>query len=234
MSGLGSAQTRLRVAAAADLGPPLKEIAERFRTTEEVETEVVLGSSGNLYAQVRNGAPFDVFLSADEQYITLLEKDGFASGKVVYARGTLAVVGPGIHGHAAVTAGLFTAQANGRIAIANPQHAPYGRAAMSLLKHLGIVEEVKPRLVRAENVAQTVQFVDSGNAELGIVALSLVIQRKERQGYLVPPPDAYPPIIQAGAAIAHREHMGSARRFLAFMRSPAAQQILRRYGFQVD
>src|SRR5262245_3083217 len=172
------AQSPLRVAAASDLQAALPAIAAQFETETGRKVAITYGSSGNFFTQLQNGAPFDVFLSADIDYPRQLERDGtaetgslynYASGRIVLwtradspldlKRGLAALADPSVR----------------RIAIANPDHAPYGRAAVAALHHEGIYDRVLPKLVRGENIAQAAQFVQSGNADAGIVALSLAM-----------------------------------------------------------
>ena len=232
--GLAPAQ-KLTIAAASDLGLALKEIASDFERQHHAKVAIVLGSSGNLYQQIRNGAPFDVFLSADAQYPSDLHKDGLADAPIVYATGRLALLCSAGVPRAGATrpriADLLTDPTLTHLAIANPQHAPYGRAAVALLEKLGIKDQVESRLVRAENIAQAVQFVDSGNAEVGIVALSLVNQRKD--GWTKVPEELYPAIEQSGVVIARSPEQKIGAAFLTFLQSETAKTVLRKYGFGV-
>jgi len=224
---------KVTVAAAADLDFALPEIAAQFRRANAgVQLDIAYGSSGNFYSQIANGAPFDVFLSADAAYPRQLAAARHAPENSVfpYAVGRLAVWVP-------ATSALDPATALGdpsvkHIAIANPLHAPYGRAAEAALRSLGLYAAVAPKLVLGENVAQTLQFVESGAADAGVVALSLALAPAARAHgrYWEIPPSAYPRLEQAGIVLGDSP---AAREFRAFLLSPAARRILKQNGFSV-
>jgi len=228
---------KLTVAAAADLRFALDELVPQFRAAHrEVDLAVTYGSSGNFFAQIQNGAPFDVFLSADVDYPRRLIASGLANrgslflygvGRIVVwvpAGSPLDPAGLGIH--------LLEAASVRHIAIANPQHAPYGRAAVAALRSLGVYDRVSPKLVLGENIAQAFEFVESGAAEAGIVALSLALKPGARGRYWEVPQDAYPKIEQGGVILS-RAPAGPAARFRAFLLSEEARRILKQYGFSV-
>jgi molybdate transport system substrate-binding protein len=211
----------------------MPEIARQFRAASPaVELQIAFGSSGNFFAQIGNGAPFDVFLSADVAYPRKLASAGFGTGNSVfsYAVGRLAVWVPAASPLDPATA-LREASVK-HVAIANPQHAPYGRAAQAALRTLGLYQAVEPKLVLGENIAQTLQFVESGAAEAGIVALSLALAPpvRARGRYWEIPPDAYPRIEQGGIIL---KDSPAARDFRAFLLSAGARRILQQYGFFV-
>jgi molybdate transport system substrate-binding protein len=231
---------KLTVAAAADLQFALPEVIREFHAANQgTEVSVVYGSSGNFYSQIRNGAPFDVFLSADANYPRQLAAGGFAApGSLFsYAAGQIAlwvpVRSPLDVEHRGIRV-LEDASVK-HVAIANPQHAPYGRAAEAALRSLGVYDAVAPKIVMGENIAQTLEFVQSGAADAGIVALSLALAPSVRaQGrYWEIPPSAYPRIEQAGAILARARGSKTAARFREFLLSAKGKQILRGFGFSV-
>jgi molybdate transport system substrate-binding protein len=224
---------KITVAAAADLNFAMPEIARRFQTAvPAVEVEFAYGSSGNFFAQIGNGAPFDVFLSADVEYPRKLAAAGIGAGNSIftYGVGRLAVWVPTASPLDPATA-LRSASVK-HLAIANPQHAPYGRAAQEALRTLGVYPAVASKLVLGENVAQTLQFVESGAADAGIVALSLALAPpvRARGRYWEVPLDAYPRIEQGGIIL---RDSPAARDFRAFLLSAGGRHILRKYGFFV-
>jgi molybdate transport system substrate-binding protein len=211
----------------------LPEISRQFGTVDPaVELDVAYGSSGNFFAQIGNHAPFDVFLSADVEYPRKLAAAGIgpADSVFTYAVGRLAVWVPA--GSALDPANALRDPAVQHVAIANPQHAPYGRAAQAALRSLGLYESVEPKLVLGENIAQTLQFVESGAADVGIVALSLALAPgvSARGRYWEIPLNAYPLLEQGGIIL--KDSKG-ARDFRAFLLSANGRRILKQYGFFV-
>ncbi len=227
------AAQKITIAAAADLNFAMPEIARQFRAARRaVEWEIAYGSSGNFFAQISNGAPFDVFLSADVEYPRKLAAAGVGMGNSVftYAVGRLVVWVPAASPLDPATA--LGEPAVKHVAIANPQHAPYGRAAQAALRSLGLYASVEPKLVFGENIAQTLQFVESGAADAGIVALSLALAPAERARgrYWEIPLDAYPRMEQGGIILKDSQ---PAREFRAFLLSAGGRRILKQYGFFV-
>jgi molybdate transport system substrate-binding protein len=225
---------KLTVAAAADLNFALPEIARQFRASQPaVETDIAYGSSGNFFAQIGNRAPFDVFLSADVEYPRKLAAAGIGAGNSVfiYAVGRLVVWVPAASPLDPATA--LRDPSVKHLAIANPQHAPYGRAAQAALRTLGLYQSVEPKLVLGENIAQTLQFVESGAADTGIVALSLAMAppMRDRGRYWQIPLDAYPRVEQGGIILKDSK---AARDFRAFLLSDGGRRILKQYGFFVS
>ncbi|MEK0085388.1 molybdate ABC transporter substrate-binding protein [Benzoatithermus flavus] len=225
------------VAAAADLQPALEAIAAAF-TAETGETvRLVFGSSGNFARQIRQGAPFALFLSADEQYVLELARDGLARDEgALYAVGRIALLVPAGSPLQpdGTLADLRAALADGRLkrlAIANPEHAPYGRRAEEALRHAGLWEAVRNRLVYGENVAQAAQFASTGAAQAGIVAYSLALSPKLTPGtaHALIPADWHQPLNQRMALLKSAGPV--AERFYDFLRAPAARAIFRRSGF---
>jgi molybdate transport system substrate-binding protein len=235
-SGLLFAQA-LTLAAAADLSVALTELARDYQKQTGATVKLSFGSSGNLVNQIQNGAPFDLFLSADEDYPRQLVKAGlaepssfyrYAVGKVIVwvpASSALDVEHRGIN--------ILLDPSVQKLAIANPQHAPYGRVAEAVLRHYGIYEKVADRLVLGENVSQAAQFVESGSAQAGLVALShaMAPAMRDKGRYWEVPQDAYPPLNQAAVVLSRAAHKKQAARFLQFLKTPEAKAIFERYGF---
>jgi molybdate transport system substrate-binding protein len=214
----------LTVAAAADLQPVLPALATTFLNETGHAVALTFGSSGNFFSQIQNGAPFDVFLSADIKYPKRLEAGGLTEpGSLsAYATGTIR---RGLQ--------ILLDPAVRKIAIANPEHAPYGRAAVAALQHEGIYDSVRSRLVLGENVSQSAQFVQSGNADIGIVALSLALGAAFRDAgtyYEIPAP-LYPPIEQAAVVLKSSHSKDLARQFVAFLKRPDVARRLQTFGF---
>jgi molybdate transport system substrate-binding protein len=221
----------LSIAAAADLNFALEEISREFRKSRSAtDLRIAYGSSGNFYAQLRNHAPFDLFLSADVEYPRKLAQEGLAAADSVfiYAVGRIVVWVPAQSPLDPATA--LHSSALHHLAIANPQHAPYGRAAELAMRSMGVYDSVVGKLVLGENVAQTLQFVESGAADAGIVALSLAIAPPVRsQGrYWEVPLEAYPKMEQGGVIV---KDSTEAREFRSWMLAPEGRAILKRYGF---
>ena len=230
---------KLTVAAAADLRFALDELGSQFRAAHPaVDLAITYGSSGNFFAQIQNGAPFDVFLSADVDYPRRLIAAGLANkdSLFLYGVGWIVVWVPAASPLDPIALGIHVLEAPSvrHIAIANPQHAPYGRAAEAALRSLGMYDRVAPKLVLGENIGQAFEFVESGAAEAGIVALSLALAPAARSHgrYWEVPQDAYPKIEQGGVILS-RAPAGPAAQFRAFMLSDDARRILKQYGFSV-
>jgi molybdate transport system substrate-binding protein len=229
------AQT-VRVAAASDLQFAMAELAGRYEKETGAKVELAFGSSGNFSAQIQNGAPFDLFFSADRSYPERLIEAGMADRKslYIYAVGRLALWAPSEAGVKLAEKG-FSALADPRvqkIAIANPEHAPYGRASVAALQRAGVYEQVKSKLVFGENISQAAQFVQSGNAQIGMIALSLALSESMKRGERwVVPADYYPPLEQAAVLINGAGRKTEAAGFLEFVKSEAGRAILARYGF---
>jgi molybdate transport system substrate-binding protein len=234
-SGASSAQT-LTVAAASDLQSALPVIAAQFEKDTGQKVALTFGSSGNFFAQIQNGAPFDVFLSADIDYPRRLEGAGLAErGSVVeYARGRI-VLWTRRDSGIDVTPGLWvlTDSKVRRIAIANPEHAPYGRAAVAALRAQHLYDSVRGKFVTGENISQAAQFAQSGSADVGIIALSLALAPtlKNSGSYVEVPDRLYPPIQQAAVVVAASQSKTMARQFIDMLKKPDVVQILQSYGF---
>lgn len=219
----------IRVAVAANFTAAMREIAAAFEQTSGHTLKLSFGSTGKLYAQIVNGAPFDVFLSADQARPQRLVEQRRASGRFTYAIGRLALWsrqpgyvsdGPGILQH-----GEFR-----RLAVANPKTAPYGVAAMQVLERLGVAAQLRGRLVRGDSIAQTYQFVATGNAELGFVALAQLSLDPGGSHWLVPQ-SMHDPLRQDAALLDRAADPGAATEFLAFLRGPRARAIIEQFGY---
>ncbi len=226
----------LRVSAAADLQFAMPELIMEFEKKNIATLQVSYGSSGNFFTQIQNGAPFDLFFSADSEYVKKLDADGLSEPGTsgVYAIGRLVVW---TRADAAVDVprdgwkALLDSRVE-KIAIANPSHAPYGKAAEEALRSAGIYDQVKGKLVFGENISQAAQFVQSGNAQAGLVALSLAISPAMKGGHRWEVPvGAYPPIEQSAAVLRNSKNVAAARAFLDFVRGEQGREILRKYGF---
>ena len=225
----------LRVAVAANSAEPLEAIAEVFEAQTGQPVSLVLGSTGKLYAQIVNGAPFDLFLAADQERPRRLEAEGriVPASRFTYAVGALVLWSAdpdliGSDGVAILRAGDFR-----RLAIANPDLAPYGLAAQQAMESLGVASALRPKLVMGENIGQAYAMVASGNAELGFIAASYIASpRHDGQGSAWPvPPELHEPVRQDAVLLKRAEHNAGARAFWRFLRSETAQAIFRRYGY---
>ena len=234
------AQSPLRVAAAADLEPVLPRILEQFRQTTGISVEATYQASAMLTTQIQNGAPFDLFLSADMGYPKRLIDAGLAdaagssdsSTPILYAKGTLVLWTRKDSPLPPPTLDLLRSPALKRLAIANPDRAPYGRAAVAALTSLKLYDELKPRIVTAENIAQTAQFVDSGNADAGLISLtSALTPRLATSGnYFVMPRDLYPPIEQGTVIVSRTTQRAAAHKLLDYLLSAPVQAQLAKSG----
>ena len=236
LSGTPASAQNLTIAAASDLQSVLPAIAAQFEKDTGHKVTLTFGSSGNFFTQIQNGAPFDVFLSADIDYARRLEQSGLAERGSLFEYATGRIVlwtrnDSGID----VRRGLAVVADAGvrRIAIANPEHAPYGRAAVAALRHARLYDRARPKFVLGENISQAAQFAHSGNAEVGILALSLArAPALERAGsYVEIPADFHPPIEQAAVVVATSERKAIARQFIDALKQPAAVRLLQSYGF---
>jgi molybdate transport system substrate-binding protein len=232
------AQTALTVVAASDLQSALPAIAAQFEKDTRQKVTLSFAASGALFAQIQNGAPFDVFLSADIDYPRRLEATGLAEPGSLYeyASGHL-VLWTRIDSGVDVRPGLAVLKtpAVKRIAVANPQTAPYGRAAVAALRHEGLYEQVQSKLVLGENISQTAQFAESGNAQVGLIALSLASSPalKAVGTYADIPTSFYPPIQQAAIVVASSKQKAVARQFLEYLKRPSTMTTLQSFGFAV-
>jgi molybdate transport system substrate-binding protein len=228
----------LTVAAASDLQSALPAIASQFEKETGQRVRLTFGSSGNFFTQIQNGAPFDVFLSADIDYPRRLEASNLAERGSLYEYATGRLVlwtrkdsGIDLGRSLAV---LVDARVR-RIAIANPEHAPYGKAAVAALRHEGLHERVREKFVLGENISQAAQFADSGGADVGLLALSLALAPalKSSGTYTDVPQSWHPPIEQGAVILASSRQKVLARQFLDHLKKPDAAKILQAYGFGV-
>ena len=227
---------RVRVAAAADLKFAMEELARDFEGKTGTKVEVSYGSSGNFFSQLQNGAPFDLFFSADVVYPRKLEAQGFvepgtlrdyALGRIVIWMSNDSSVDLAKEGWNALLDPRIR-----KIAIANPELAPYGRAAASALKKAGIYKQVEAKLVYGENISQAAQFVQSGNAQAGIIARSLVFSPGMKDGKVWEiPAEMHPRIEQAAALLKNARNRSAALAFLNLVTSVSGIKILEQHGF---
>jgi molybdate transport system substrate-binding protein len=224
----------LTIAAAADLKFAMGSLITTFRKDHPTDTiEATYGSSGAFYTQIRQGAPFDLFFSADKSYPEKLAQAGLAASDVKpYARGRLVLWSARRDASRMKLADLVDPTIR-RIAIANPKHAPYGRCAEEVLRKAGLWSRVEPRLVYGENIAQTTQLVASGNADVGLIALSLASQPElaRQGGYFLIPENLHAPLEQGYIITRHGKDNPLAAAFAAFMATPAAREVLNHHGF---
>jgi len=210
----------LHVAVASNFSQPLKEIVRVFQERSELRVRVSVGSTGKLYTQILHGAPFAVFLAADQRRPHLAEENERAvkGSRFTYATGRLAL-------YPATSEAVLKKADLSRLSIANPKTAPYGVAAIQVLKKLGVYEAVKGKLVYGENIAQTYQFVATGNVEAGLVALSQVVDQEDKW---IVPQELYHPIAQDAVLL---KDTLAARAFIDFLKSDAARTIMRKFGY---
>jgi molybdate transport system substrate-binding protein len=230
--------TELAVAAAADLKFALDELVTEFHTNQPaIQVKVTYGSSGNFYAQLQNRAPFDLYFSADIEYPRKLAAAGLAldTNAFLYAVGRIVVWVPtnSVVDVKALGMQSLLAPAVKKIAVANPAHAPYGRAAVAAMKSLKVYDQAATNLVYGENIAQTAQFVQSSAADIGIIALSLAIapQMRDAGRYWEIPLDAYPKMEQGGIILNYTKDAAAARAFRDFVLGKHGRSMLKRYGF---
>src|ERR1035438_6230082 len=234
------AQTPLRVAAAADLEPVLVPLFEQFRQATGIRAEATFSASAVLATQIQNGAPFDLFLSADLGYPKRLIDAGLAdaagtadsSTPIVYAKGTLVLWARKDSSLPPPSLDLLRNAGVKRLAIANPERAPYGRAAVAALSSLKLYDALKPRLVTAENISQAAQFVDSGNADAGLISLtSALTPRLAANGeYFVIPRDLHTPIEQGAVIVSKPTQRAAVHKLLDFLLSANVQAQLAKSG----
>ena len=226
-----ASENELTVAAASDLTPAFEEIGRAFESTDKTKVVFVFGSTGMLTRQIENGAPVDLFAAASMSYIDELDQKGLiiSDSKAIYARGRITLW----------TSAESTLRLEGikdlarpevmRIAIANPDHAPYGLAAKQALESAGIWESVKPKLVYGDNIRQTLQYAQTGNVDVAIVALSLSIQSHGRWSLI--PEELHQPLDQGLAIMKSTRKEQTARAFATFLTGPQGRAIMQKYGF---
>ncbi|CAN7616390.1 molybdate ABC transporter substrate-binding protein [Devosia sp. LjRoot16] len=219
-------------AVAANFTKPAEELGAAFTAKTGDTVSFSFGATGVLYTQISQGAPFEVFFSADNKRPAQAVKEGFAVDGTVftYAVGKVALYSPSLD----LTDGAAVLTANGfqHLSVADPKTAPYGAAAMETLGKLGLTEAVTPKIVTGENISQALQFIDSANAELGFVALSQVIDKPAAQVWRVPAED-YSPILQDAVLLKPGEADPAAAAFLEFLKGDEARAIIEKYGYEV-
>jgi molybdate transport system substrate-binding protein len=233
-----SVAEEITIAAASDLNFAFREIVTEYEKASGNHVKLTLGSSGNFFAQIQNGAPFDLYFSADIAYPMKLEEAGLTvpGSLYQYAVGRIVMwTGKGSHLDLSEGLEILREPTIRKIAIANPKHAPYGRAAVAAMEHAQVYDRVKDKLVLGENISQAAQFVESGAADVGIIALSLALAPPMQAAgrYWEIPADAYPPIEQGAVMLMGGKHQESAKAFLSFIQGADGQTMMKRYGFVV-
>ncbi|CAN5661714.1 molybdate ABC transporter substrate-binding protein [soil metagenome] len=230
---VGDAPGTLTVAAAADLQFAFTEIGERFEEETGWAVTFSFGSTGNLAAQIEQGAPFDVYAAANIAFVEDLMRQDLliAETEQRYAIGRVVLAVNRDSGVSAMTLEDLLDPEIRQVAIANPDHAPYGLAAREALESAGIWDELRPKIVYGENVRQTLQFIQTGNAEAGMVALS--IAEVPEISYTLIDEGMHNPLEQAMVVVAGTPHEQAAREFVAFVNGPEGREIMRQYGFSL-
>jgi molybdate transport system substrate-binding protein len=221
------------VAVAANFTDAANEIAEAFKEKTGHEAILSFGSTGQLYTQITQEAPFEVFLAADDERPkkAIEEAFGVPESQFTYAIGTLVLWSQDpdlVQGEGTLKNGDFS-----KIAIANPEAAPYGAAAVQTMKALGVYDQLEPKLVQGNNISQTLQFVETGNAELGFVALAQVARNDEGSRWVVPD-DLHDAIRQDAVLLKTGEDSEAAKAFVAFLKGPEAAAIIEKFGYGID
>lgn len=221
----------ITVAAASDLTQAFEEIGREFEATNKTKVVFVFGSTGMLTRQIENGAPMDLFAAANVDYVSQLEQKGLVvpGTKAIYARGRITIWTTADSPLKVETITDLKQPGVKRIAIANPDHAPYGLAALQALQNSGVWDEVKPKLVYGDNIRQTLQYAETGNVDVAIVALSLSRQSKGR--WTLIPEEFHKPIDQGLAVLKTTRNEAAARAFANFVTGPRGREILSKYGF---
>jgi molybdate transport system substrate-binding protein len=226
----------ITIAAASDLNFAFREIAAEYEKSSGNQVRLTLGSSGNFFAQIQNGAPFDLYFSADIAYPRKLEEAGLTvpGSLYQYAVGRI-VLWTGKESHLDLSKGLeiLREPTVKKIAIANPKHAPYGRAAVAAMEYFKVYDQVKEKLILGENISQAAQFIESGACDIGIIALSLAIApvMKSKGAHWEVPTEAHPALEQGAVILKSSKQQESAKQFLEFIKGPQGQEIMKRYGF---
>lgn len=233
VAGCDTRAVELTISAAADLTPAFQELGSLFTQQTGIRVAFNFGSTGQLAQQIEQGAVVDIFAAANQSYIADLDNAGLVISDTIalYAQGRITIWtrtdSPLIFAelHDLMQAGVS------RIAIANPEHAPYGVAAREALQSAGLWESLEPKLVFGENVAQTLQYAETGNVDVAIVALSLSIAAGNAGRWTLVPAELHNPLDQALAVVRSSRHQAEARQFAAFVNSEAGRKVMRHYGF---
>ena len=234
----GAVAEDITIAAASDLNFVFRELVTEYEKSTGDRVRLSLGSSGNFYAQIQNGAPFDLYFSADIAYPRKLEEAGLTvpGSLYPYAIGRI-VLWAGKDSRLDLSKGLeiLREPTIKKIAIANPKHAPYGRAAVAAMEHAQVYDRVKDKLVLGENISQAAQFIESGAADVGIIAMSLALAPLMQAAgqYWEIPADAHPPIEQGAVILKGVKNQERAKAFLSFVQGAEGQAMMKRYGFIV-
>jgi len=225
---------KINIAAAADLKFAMDEIVAKFREANaKDDVDVIYGSSGKFYTQIQQGAPYDLYFSADIAFPRELAKSGFSFSEVMpYAFGRIVLWSATMEANK-MSLDSLTSSKISHIAIANPKHAPYGKRAEEALRASRLWERVEPKLVYGENIAHTAQFVQTGNAQVGIIALSLALNPAlaNKGGYWLIPDTLHAPLEQAFIITKRAQGNDLAKKFADYMRSSATRTIMTKYGF---
>jgi len=225
---------KITIAAAADLKFAMNEIVTTFKQTHPGgQVDVIYGSSGKFHTQIQQGAPYDLYFSADIAFPRELAKAGFAASEAKpYALGRIVLWSASLDASKMTLASLTDAKI-ARIAIANPKHAPYGKRAEEALRASGLWEKVEPKLVYGENIAHTAQFVQTGNAQVGIIALALAVNSvlASKGGYFLIPDKLHEPLEQGFIITKRAEGNTLAKQFAGYMGSKPARAVMTKYGF---
>ena len=226
----------ITIAAASDLNFAFREIATEYEKASGNHVRLTLGSSGNFYAQIQNSAPFDLYFSADIAYPKKLEEAGLTvpGSLYQYAVGRIVLwTGNGAPLDLSKGLEILREPTIKKIAIANPKHAPYGRAAVAAMEYFKVYDQVKDKLILGENISQAAQFIESGACDIGIIALSLAIApaMKSKGTYWEVQAEAHPSLDQGAVILKQSKNQEAARQFLEFIKGPQGQEIMKRYGF---
>lgn len=226
-----SSKKEILVAAASDLGPAFEEIGREYEQTTGTKVTFNFGSTGNLAKQIENGLPADLFAAANIEFADGLEKKGLTipNTKALYARGRITLWTHADSKLQITKLEDLTRPEVKKVGIANPEHAPYGTAGREAMQSLGIWAQVKDKMVFAENVRMALQYADTGNTDVSVVALSLSVQNKGN--WTLIPEELHKPLDQALAVIKATKNEQEARRFAAFINGPTGRPIMRKYGF---
>ena len=234
-AGTASAE-EVQVAVAANFSAPMQAIAAAFEKDTGHKAQLAFGSTGKFYAQIKNGAPFQLLLSADAETPAKLEREGLTvpGARYTYAVGKLALWSA-LEGVVDSKGAVLGKGNYAHLAIANPKLAPYGAAAIEVLKHLSLLDAVQPRLVQGENIAQTYQFVASGNAELGFVALSQITKDGKliKGSAWIVPTNLHAPIRQDAVMLVNGKGNAAASALMAYLKSDKAKAVIRTYGYDI-
>ena len=226
----------ITIAAASNLNFAFRDVATEYEKASGNQVRLTFGSSGNFYAQIQNGAPFDLFFSADVEYPQKLEEAGLTvpGSLYQYAIGRI-VLWTGHESRIDVAKGIEALREPTvkKVAIANPKHAPYGRAAVAAMEYFKVYDQVKDKLVLGENISQAAQFIESGACDIGIIALSLAVTpaMKSKGMYWEIPAEAHLPLEQSVVILKSSKQQESAKQFLVFLNGVQGQEIMKRNGF---